>query len=253
MYSRNPSFTLEFKTDEEKAKEAAEKALLTRAIILCYKLVNTVYSASFEKSLTKPLTLHTDFQCDNGVLFADKSQRNYKSSFKNFVKESSSKEDLTSYLEAIEKHFKIPLKASDRKGQMKTLSSTESYEIQQLIFKLTPLKRVYQFQRISFDFGEIIYEAKLYILTRTCWLNGLENKDFHRIFKHLLLSEPKKYFEQGYPVDVFDSVQIDISVHKNRYISILKSWLNIWCFRSDKNLEPHEIELATGRTNMLIP
>lgn len=176
------------------------------SVVLCFKLLNTVVSSKFQKSLSKPWVGADSNQ--RVAAIQEKATLELKRIMKIYFK-NLDRTNADGYLESLLEHKKISVRKSDKKVIVSNFGVDEYSLVRDLICRESSRYQVFgKLASDKFECHELLNEIINYLLIKDSVENGTGIKTLDSVISTLLLSKPISFFSEGYINDLFISDRI---------------------------------------------
>jgi hypothetical protein len=218
---------------------------IKNALIVTYKLVNTLKSNSFNKSL---LQLWDVSESRDNILAIQSKVKNDLDSKMDRFNRHYSYDVIFDYLDQLAREKKIVLRKSDMKGLIKEISFEEYRLVRTFIYKVSAQYHTFfQYQNGQFHCHELVGGILDYFLIKDGIENGTGLDSLDKIINDLLKNKPSQFFSNGYINDLFISDRLQIAEFPFEVVSLRsrKSYLSTCAIANsdyiEKDLENFEI------------
>lgn len=174
---------------------------LSAPLALCFKLINTLSSKSFEMGLRMPWTGAGN--SENIQAIQKKATSDLQRTRDRFL-ESNDVSKVLSYLDHLQVVKEIKLKKSEQKGLIRSLELNNYCLLNDFICNVSAAHRPFgELQSAQFECHELIRAVMDYFLMKDTVENGTGHSGLDEIVQNLLNTKPVSFFENGYNQDLF--------------------------------------------------
>jgi len=217
---------------------------ITHSVILAYKLINTLQSKTFERSLTH---LWESTSNDNVFAIQNKFCNEISRKLVSFKRHNTAQE-IYSYLDHLCDVKGLKVRKSDKKGLVKSFSIKDFDLASMFVYKVSvPFRTVSEYQSSQFECHEKIGDLKNFLLAKDSVENGTGIPKLDTIIQKLIDTKSVDFFKGGYLTDLFVCDRYAMYQHPGEVVSIRcnKSYLSTHAVRdkSYKEMDPEHFEL----------
>lgn len=175
----------------------------TLGLSLCFKLINTLNSKSFRKSL---VTLwHGAASSENIFAVNNKACKDLQRKIDMFERH----DDISiayNYLESLCSEQGIGIKAADKKGLIRDFTLDTYSEVSRFLMGFSSTVKPYgQMQYAQFETHELLWSLLDYLLIKDSVEKGTGHNKLDSLIQKFFKTKPKDFFERGYIGDLFVS------------------------------------------------
>lgn len=175
------------------------------ATILVIKIINTIYSPSFKRLITKPFTIKPEFQCDNIKPLEAKAKDNLDRNLKNHLTDAT-EEQKRAYIEWVMKKVDCKLTKKECKGQLTELSPSERELIMKWVYYSARFNNPHtlgEHQRAQFALHCLLDDVPDFLSIKYGLEHGLVNEKIDQALIVFLKNKPASFWEHAFLSDLF--------------------------------------------------
>ncbi|ACH64717.1 hypothetical protein VFMJ11_B0076 (plasmid) [Aliivibrio fischeri MJ11] len=175
------------------------------ATILVIKLINTIYSPSFKRLITKPFTVKLEFQCDNIKPLEAKAKETLHRDLKNHLSDAT-EEQKRAYIEFLTNKVDCKLTKKESKGQLTELSPSERELITKWVYFSARFNNPHvlgEHQQAQFALHCLLNDVSDFLSIKYGLNHGLVNEKIDQALIIFLKNKPESFWTNAFLSDLF--------------------------------------------------
>lgn len=206
-------------------------------LILAHKLLNTMQSPSFQKSLTKLWV--GAVQSDAIMTIQNKAAGGVSSKIATAKRHGDIHGAIT-YIEQLAAMIGVKVRKGDTKGLVNTVTPREYDDLRNFICDVSSKRMVIgELQQQQFQCHELLVAMAQYLVIKDSVENGTGISSLDAVIKTLLETKPVDFFRNGHPADIFVHDRIAMLNHPKacQILRCSKYWLSTYMLDDAKYQE----------------
>lgn len=206
------------------------------ALAMCYRLITTFRSVSFQRSLNKPWVGASDnirtIQKKRAAELLRRYEWNLLGEYKNII----------AYLDMLGEVKDISVKKSNRTGLCLSLDIDTFVLLRRFVCDVSGNYRATgAMQSAQFNFHESLHEIMAYLLLKDTLESGTGHSALDKMVRAVLDNKPTSFFETGYVDDlVLDRLEMMKNDSTTKYIGCFSDRLSTRHFKDKPPVKMHD-------------
>jgi hypothetical protein len=186
---------------------------------LSFKLINTITSKSFRKSL---VTLWQGAEASENIFAVNNKACNELERKIRLFERHNDISIVYNYLESLCNEHGIKVKAADKKGLIRDFTIDTYTEVSRFLRDLSSKSKPFgQMQHAQFETHELLWSLIDYLLIKDSVEKGTGHNKLDALIQKLFNTKPKAFFERGYIGDLFVADRLALHLRPKECFQIM--------------------------------